>query len=116
MYPMLQTLPDVVVHFAQLELNGAHNLEHDQMGQDQYGAHSGILDETFVDWVGSRPLKTITTKRRFSAAMDYVRKQKSMNPSRSLPCVTSCKRALMPGGKIISPYLQSTTLKKSWFV
>jgi hypothetical protein len=26
MYPMLQTLPDVVVHFAQSDLNGAHNL------------------------------------------------------------------------------------------
>jgi len=25
MYPMLETLPDVVVHFAQSELNGAHN-------------------------------------------------------------------------------------------
>ena len=59
MYPMLQQLPDVVVHFAQSELNGAHN-----GGMIKRAGINTVhipefywntTSDEFVDWKGSRP-------------------------------------------------------------
>jgi hypothetical protein len=109
MYPMLQTLPDVVVHFAQSELNGAHNL-----GMIKRAGINTVhipeflwntTDETFVDWVGSRPLDYYN-ETTISAAM-ITCESKKYEPVKAFAVCYQLQKALVPGGKIISPYMET---------
>jgi hypothetical protein len=106
MYPMLQTLPDVVVHFAQSELNGAHNL-----GMIKRAGINTVhipefywntTDETFVDWKGSRPID-FYNETTITAAM-ITCESKKYEPVKAMAVCYQLQQTLVPGGKLISPY------------
>jgi hypothetical protein len=106
-YPMLQSLPDVVVHFAQSELNGAVNL-----GMVKRAGINTVhipefywntTDETFVDWVGSRPIDYYD-KTTVSAAM-ITCESKKYEPVKAFAVCYQLQQALVPGGKLISPHI-----------
>lgn len=107
MYPMLQTLPDVVVHFAQSELNGAHN-----GGMIKRAGINTVhipefywntTSDEFVDWVGSRPIDYYNGTT-ISAAM-ITCESKKYEPVKAFAVCYQLQQALVPGGKLISPYI-----------
>lgn len=109
MYPMLQELPDVVVHFAQSELNGAHNL-----GMIKRAGINSVhipefywntTDDTFVDWMGSRPVDYYS-ETTISAAM-ITCESKKYEPVKAFAVCYQLQQALVPGGKLVSPYIDT---------
>ena len=109
MYPLLQSLPDVVVHFAQSELNAAVN----QGMVKRAGINTvhipefywNTTDETFVDWVGSRPIDYYK-ETTVSAAM-ITCESKKYEPIKAFAVCYQLQQALVPGGKLISPYIDT---------
>lgn len=106
MYPMLQTLPDVVVHFAQSELNGAHNL-----GMIKRAGINTVhipefywntTDSTFVDWTGSRPID-FYSETTITAAM-ITCESKKYEPVKAMAVCYQLQQSLVENGKLISPY------------
>ena len=109
MYPLLQTMPDVVVHFAQSELNGAVN----QGMIKRAGINTvhipefywNTTDETFVEWVGSRPIDYYN-QTTVSAAM-ITCESKKYEPVKAFAVCYQLQQALVPGGKLISPHIET---------
>lgn len=99
MYPMLQTLPDVVVHFAQSELNGAW----DGGMIKRAGINTvhipefywNTTSEEFVDWVGSRPADYYS-ETTISAAM-ITCESKKYEPVKAFAVCYQLQQALVPG-------------------
>lgn len=106
MYPMLQTLPDVVVHFAQSELNGAH----DGGMIKRAGINTVHIPEfywnttsdEFVEWIGSRPLD-FYAGTTITAAM-ITCESKKYEPVKAFAVCYQLQKSLVSGGKLISPY------------
>ena len=108
-YPLLQEyMPDVVVHFAQSELNGAVN----QGMVKRAGINTvhipefywNTTDEKFVDWVGSRPID-FYKDTTVTAAM-ITCESKKYEPVKAFAVCYQLQQALVPGGKLISPHIE----------
>lgn len=105
MYPMLQTMPDVIVHFAQSELNAAY--DGDLIKRAGINTvhipefYWNTTDETFVDWTGSRPADYYEGTA-VSAAM-ITCESKKYEPVKAFAVCYQLQQALVPGGKLISP-------------
>lgn len=106
---MLQTLPDVMVHFAQSELNGAYN-----GGMIKRAGINSVhipefywntTSEEFVGWVGSRPADYYSGTT-VSAAM-ITCESKKYEPVKAFAVCHQLQQALVPGGKLISPYIET---------
>lgn len=108
MFPMMEEqMPDVVVHFGQSELAGAYTTS--------LVRRAGIntvhipqfywnnTDETFVDWVGSRP-DDYYKETTISSAM-ITCESKKYEPIKAFAVCHALQQALVPGGKLISPYI-----------
>jgi len=110
MFPMMQDgMPDVVVHFGHSELAGAYttslvrragiNTVHIPQFYWNY------TDETFVDWVGSRPVDYYK-ETTISAAM-ITCESKKYEPVKAFAVCHALQQSLVPGGKLISPYIDT---------
>jgi hypothetical protein len=108
-YPMMQEqMPDVVVHFGQSELAGGFNT-----GLIKRAGINTVhipefywntTDETFVDWMGSKPSEYYKDTT-VSAAM-ITCESKKYEPVKAFAVCHQLQQALVPGGKLISPYIQ----------
>eukprot|EP00977_Amphora_coffeiformis_P002492 scaffold464_cov181-Amphora_coffeaeformis.AAC.30 len=105
-YPMLEQLPDVVVHFSTSELPGSYN--------NGLIKRAGIntvhipefywntTAEEFVDWVGTKPVEYYSGST-VSAAM-ITCESKKYEPVKAFAVCYQLQQALVEGGKLISPY------------
>jgi len=106
MYPMLEELPDVVVHFSNSELGG----NHPQLGLIKRAGINTVhipefywntTNETFAGWSGSKP-DDYFHKTTLSAAM-ITCESKKYEPVKALAVCAHLQKTLVEGGKLISP-------------
>lgn len=115
MYPMLEALPDVVVHFGQSELQGRS----DTGLIKRAGINTVHLpefywnttDAAFADWDGSKPIDYYA-QTTVSAAM-ITCESKKYEMYKAMAVCNYLQQTLVENGKLISPYIDTihTALK-----
>jgi len=112
-YPMLEGLPDVVVHFSNSELGATSSV----LGMIKRAGINTVhipefywntTDGAFVDFVGhdlSRP-DDYYSKTTISAAM-ITCESKKYEPIKAFAVCHYLQKTLVPGGKLISPYMDT---------
>lgn len=110
MFPMMEEqLPDVVVHFGQSELAGGFNTNMiKRAGINTVHIpefYWNTTDEAFADWDGTKPIEYYG-ETTVSAAM-ITCESKKYEPVKAFAVCYQLQQALVPGGKLISPYIDA---------
>jgi len=110
MYPMLEGLPDVVVHFGQSELAGATNTGMIKRA----GINTVHFPEKFYDTTDTGEWKSAhaSAYEDFYSETPYhpamiTCESKKYEPAKALAVCAYLQKTLVAGGKLVSPYIET---------